>query len=67
MSAPVTPVEAQRVACEVCLKEIPRSEAAMAEAVDYVAYFCGLECYQTWKNRTGSISAGVGPNAAVQR
>ncbi|TAK80389.1 MAG: DUF3330 domain-containing protein [Betaproteobacteria bacterium] len=38
----------ERVFCEVCLKEVPKSEAAMAEARDYVAYFCGLGCYQKW-------------------
>jgi hypothetical protein len=41
-------VAPERVSCEVCLKEVPKSEAAMAEARDYVAYFCGLECYQKW-------------------
>lgn len=41
-------VAPERVSCEVCLKEIPKSEAAMAEARDYVAYFCGLDCYQIW-------------------
>lgn len=39
----------ERVACEVCLKEIPRSEATVAEAADYVAYFCGLDCYDEWQ------------------
>jgi hypothetical protein len=38
----------QTVSCEVCLKEIPRSEALNAEAVDYVAHFCGLDCYCAW-------------------
>jgi hypothetical protein len=38
----------ERVSCETCLKEIPKSEAAMAEARDYVAYFCGADCYQRW-------------------
>lgn len=37
------------VSCEVCLKEVPRSEAAVPEAADYVAYFCGLACYQQWQ------------------
>lgn len=37
------------VSCEVCLKEVPRSEAAVPEATDYVVYFCGLACYQQWK------------------
>lgn len=37
------------VFCEVCLKQVPRSEASIAEARDYVAYFCGLECYDKWQ------------------
>lgn len=36
------------VPCEVCLKEIPRSEAVNAEAEDYVVHFCGLDCYRAW-------------------
>ena len=36
------------VACEICLKEIPVSEAKSEEASDYVAHFCGLECYAIW-------------------
>ena len=37
------------VPCKVCLSEIPRSEAKVDEASDYVAYFCGLECYDKWR------------------
>jgi YHS domain-containing protein len=37
------------VACEVCLKEIPRSVGQSEEAVDYVYYFCGPSCYERWK------------------
>lgn len=37
------------VECEVCLKEIPASEAKMDEAADYVHHFCGLECYALWR------------------
>ncbi|KFI22749.1 DUF3330 domain-containing protein [Nitrosococcus oceani] len=36
--------------CDVCLKEIPRSEANSAEAEEYVHWFCGLECYEQWRN-----------------
>lgn len=36
------------VECSVCLNEVPISEARSAEATDYVAYFCGLDCYQQW-------------------
>ena len=42
------PEQEGKVACEVCLKEIPQSEAKSEEAADYVAYFCGLECYAKW-------------------
>lgn len=40
--------DVELVKCEVCLKEVPKSEAQNAEARDYVAYFCGLECYEEW-------------------
>lgn len=43
--------EINQVACEVCLKQIPSSEAASEEATDYVVYFCGLDCYQEWKDK----------------
>lgn len=43
----------ERVACEICLKEVPISEAAVPEATDYVAYFCGLDCYEKWKSQRG--------------
>jgi len=47
------PVEVERVACEICLKEVPISEATVPEATDYVVHFCGLECYEKWKNQRG--------------
>lgn len=37
------------VACEICLKEIPRSVAQSQEGSDYVYYFCGADCYQRWR------------------
>lgn len=39
------------VACKTCMKEIPISEAHIAEASDYVAHFCGVTCYDKWKNQ----------------
>ena len=32
----------------VCEQEVPISEALIPEAVDYVIYFCGLDCYDRW-------------------
>ena len=37
------------VACKICMKEIPVSEAKSEEATDYVAHYWGLECYAIWK------------------
>ncbi|MDH5692605.1 MAG: DUF3330 domain-containing protein [Gammaproteobacteria bacterium] len=37
--------------CEVCLKEIPESTASNPEADEYVSHFCGLECYDVWREK----------------
>ena len=38
-----------QVSCEFCHKVIPPSEAYQPEGVEYVTYFCGLECYESWR------------------
>lgn len=48
--------EVVMVACDICRKEVPVSEATVPEAVDYVAHFCGLECYEKWQQ--GSEKTG---------
>ena len=45
------PIDVEHVACEVCLKEVPKSAVIASEATDYVAYFCGLNCYERWKSQ----------------
>ncbi len=45
------PPQDEKVACEICLKEIPISEAKSAEATDYLIHFCGAECYAKWKDQ----------------
>lgn len=57
MNPSKTTPEPEVLNCEVCLKEIPTSEAKSAEAEDYVAHFCGLECYEQWKARHQDESA----------
>ena len=57
MNNPEKPLEPEKVACDVCLKEIPASEAKSAEAVDYMHYFCGLECYAKWKKQGAATGA----------
>lgn len=54
MSDKITPKEPEHIPCEICLKEIPVDEAKSFEAVDYVVHFCGLECYEKWKEKTQS-------------
>ena len=41
----------EQVPCAVCLREIPRDEAQVAEAEDYVLYFCGIDCYGKWRTQ----------------
>ena len=47
------PIEPTLVSCEVCLKEVPITEAMIPEATDYFVHFCGLECYEQWKTHGG--------------
>lgn len=42
------------LACSVCRREIPPSAAIWRESSDYVAHFCGLECYDRWRKPTGT-------------
>ncbi len=38
------------LSCAVCQREIPVSAAVSPESSDYVMHFCGLECYEQWRN-----------------
>jgi hypothetical protein len=51
MSDKITPKEPEHVACDICMKEVPPDEANNFEAEDYVAHFCGLECFNKWKEK----------------
>jgi hypothetical protein len=44
--------EVEKVSCAVCFKEIPLTAAVIPEAADYMAHFCGLECYAQWKQQS---------------
>lgn len=48
MSQPEKRFPLETTPCAQCGKEVPLSEAKVAEAVDYVAYFCDLRCYAKW-------------------
>ena len=47
-------VESEKIACEVCLKDVPVTEAKSEEATDYFVHFCGLDCYDKWKHMEAS-------------
>lgn len=49
MTEPEKAVETEKVACEICLKHVPKSETKVEEASDYVLYFCGIDCYEKWR------------------
>lgn len=49
MTTEKQPPESEKVSCEVCLKEIPISEAKSEEGTDYVYHFCGQECFTEWR------------------
>jgi YHS domain-containing protein len=38
-----------KIACQVCKKEIPKSAALNAEGAEYVQYFCNTDCLDYWK------------------
>ena len=42
-------ITVKEVTCEVCLNNIPTSAARREKAADYIAFFCGLECYEQWR------------------
>ena len=54
----------EQVRCEVCKKEVPRADAVDFEVGDYVAHFCGLECYAQWKGR--EATTGVAEDGDAQ-
>lgn len=46
-----------RVACEICMREIPASVAHSHEGTDYVLYFCGNDCFDVWRHADETTDA----------
>jgi hypothetical protein len=44
------PKEPKNVSCDVCLTEIPESVAMSSEGDEYTQHFCGIECYDKWRD-----------------
>lgn len=55
MTSHKQPVELEQVSCEICMKEVPLTEAMVPEAEGYFVHFCGLDCYQQWKSKSEEL------------
>jgi len=58
---------AERVFCEICLRDVLKSEASLCETRDHVIYLCGADCYEKWMsaNRPATY-APSGPEPEIQ-
>lgn len=52
--------------CEICLKEVPASEAMSSEACDYVIHFCGIDCHRIWAQKKAPADEGA-PSEAQRK
>jgi uncharacterized protein DUF3330 len=50
---------ASQIRCVVCEHEVPLSEAVVREASDYMAHFCGLECYERWRKQAAAFVSPI--------
>jgi hypothetical protein len=50
------PQAPEPVSCSVCRRQLPAEEALQHEGEDYMLWFCGLECYNSWKREQDSGS-----------
>lgn len=51
MSEGVRPELPSEGACAVCGRHIVPAQAKSVETQDYMLFFCGLDCYQKWRNQ----------------
>ena len=51
------PKEPENVSCDVCLTEIPESVAMSSEGDEYTQHFCGIACYDKWREKDESSAA----------
>ena len=53
-----------RIACEVCLTEVPADAVNVTDAQDYVHHFCGLGCLETWQKQAETPQKDAPPEPA---
>jgi YHS domain-containing protein len=55
MTTPTQPeIQPQKIPCSMCHKEIPLSAAMTPQGEEYVGYFCGIECYDEFREQKES-------------
>jgi hypothetical protein len=47
-----------KLSCRECTIEIPPEEAFVSEASEYAFYFCGVGCYDAWRERAEKEMSG---------
>lgn len=70
MPAPDRPFQPDDVKCDHCAKEVPASGAKSRTVDEYVLWFCGVECYEQWredskKKNRGADGAPTGPETGA--
>ena len=55
-----------RIACEVCLTEVPADSVNVTDAQDYVHHFCGLGCLEIWQKQAATRQKGTPSEPANQ-
>lgn len=43
----------ETVSCSLCQLQVPHAEALSVEGQEYLYYFCGLGCYEAWRQDGG--------------
>lgn len=51
------------VSCEACMRQLTPGDAYRSESEDYALWFCGLSCFETWKDEDlGDADKKIDPN-----
>ncbi len=52
--------EVEAVTCHVCQQDVPHTQGLTVEAQEYLFFFCGQGCYESWQQMNGLRTADVG-------
>jgi hypothetical protein len=52
---------ARGMRCSECRKELPDAGALRREGADYTMHFCGLDCFERWRQKHPAEAARLHP------